>query len=120
MIEGQQFEFLGFTLNPVIRMAIMRKVCILHHLIAAISYHFSLLVRNGATLINLESAELLYFYCGTPSEGVAKSLRYPRENKLRLVLRFYRHYSPHPLPCVFVFDLGAIIFRRGVCYKNCE
>ncbi|KAL7022048.1 hypothetical protein ACKWTF_012111 [Chironomus riparius] len=25
MIEGQQFEFLGFTLNPVIRMAIMRK-----------------------------------------------------------------------------------------------
>jgi hypothetical protein len=26
MIEGQQFEFLGFTLNPVIRMAIMRKV----------------------------------------------------------------------------------------------
>lgn len=27
MIEGQQFEFLGFTLNPVIRMAIMRKVC---------------------------------------------------------------------------------------------
>lgn len=28
MIEGQQFEFLGFTLNPVIRMAIMRKVCV--------------------------------------------------------------------------------------------
>lgn len=26
MIEGQQFEFLGSTLNPVIRMAIMRKV----------------------------------------------------------------------------------------------
>ncbi|KAG5670791.1 hypothetical protein PVAND_001030 [Polypedilum vanderplanki] len=25
MIEGQQFEYLGFTLNPVIRMAIMRK-----------------------------------------------------------------------------------------------
>lgn len=53
MIEGQQFEFLGFTLNPVIRMAIMRKVCI------EVSYHFSLLVRNGATLINLESAEML-------------------------------------------------------------
>ena len=29
MTEGQQFEFLGFTLNPAIRMAIMRKVCIL-------------------------------------------------------------------------------------------
>ncbi len=27
MTEGQQFEFLGFTLNPVIRNAIMRKVC---------------------------------------------------------------------------------------------
>ncbi|CRL07346.1 CLUMA_CG020322, isoform A [Clunio marinus] len=26
MIEGQQFEFLGLTLNPVIRMAIMRKI----------------------------------------------------------------------------------------------
>ncbi len=26
MIEGQQFELLGFTLSPVIRMAIMKKV----------------------------------------------------------------------------------------------
>lgn len=29
MSEGQQFEFLGFTLNPVIRMAIMRKVWVI-------------------------------------------------------------------------------------------
>lgn len=124
MIEGQQFEFLGFTLNPVIRMATMRKVRIRRRFNLAIF----LPTRPGLYIMVLtdtwfstkrmshESCSLFLFYCHASSAN--KRRLAPRvvlemavavgekceewKDESHLILYFYYSWCLHPLTYVLV------------------
>lgn len=66
IMEGQQFEYNGFKLNPVIRMAIMRKVLTLLQqigLIYSYFYYYKLRIIVNKIYVNIHFMEIESYIC---------------------------------------------------------